>query len=111
MKDDMLYLIHIGECIGRIETYLSGRTKEEFMATTLLQDAVLRNLQTLAESTQRISDALKSSHQGIDWYRISGFRNILVHDYLGVDIERIWNILENDLPGLKEAISNMRTSA
>jgi len=49
MKDDMLYLIHISECIGRIETYLSGRTKEEFMSTTLLQDAILRNLQTLAE--------------------------------------------------------------
>ena len=51
MKDDLLYLIHISECIGRIESYLAGKTKEEFMSTTLLQDAVLRNLQTMAEST------------------------------------------------------------
>jgi len=108
MKDDLLYLIHISECIGRIESYLAGKTKEEFMSTTLLQDAVLRNLQTLAESTQRISDALKSRHQEIDWYRISGFRNILVHDYLGVDVERVWNILENDLPDLKRTIARMR---
>jgi len=108
VKDDKLYLIHIGECIGRIESYLAGVTKESFMSTTLLQDAVLRNLQTLAESTQRISDALKSRHTEVDWYRISGFRNILVHDYLGVDIERVWNILVNDLPDFKSAIARIR---
>jgi len=111
VKDDMLYLIHISECIGRIESYLTGVTKEVFMSTTLLQDAVLRNLQTMAESTQRISDALKSRHQDIDWYRISGFRNILVHDYLGVDIERVWNILEKDLLELKNAITRLREGA
>ncbi len=53
MKDDRLYLIHISECIERIDSYVSGMDKEAFMASSLVQDAVIRNLQTMAESTQR----------------------------------------------------------
>jgi len=108
MKDNRLYLIHIIECIERIEAYAAGQTKDTFMASTLIQDAVLRNLQTLAESTQRLSDTLKNKHQEIDWYKISGFRNILVHDYLGVDIERVWNVIAKDIPALKSTIHSMR---
>lgn len=100
MKDDRLYLIHIGECIARIEEYVSGG-EDSFMASSLVQDAVLRNLQTLAESTRRLSDALKAQHDEIDWRRIAGFRNILVHDYLGVDVPQVWAIVERELPALK----------
>ena len=107
MKDDRLYLIHISECIERIESYVSRSDKQEFMDSTLLQDAVIRNLQVLAESTQRLSDDIKETESGIDWFEIGGFRNVLVHDYLGIDVERVWNILEKDLPSLKEAVSRM----
>ena len=107
MKDDRLYLIHISECIERVEEYIAGGGKAGFMASTLIQDAVLRNLQTMAESTQRLSDVLKEAHPEVDWYRISGFRNVLVHDYLGVDLEMVWNIVERDLPDLKRTIEAM----
>jgi len=107
MKDDRLYLIHIGECIERIESYVAGKGREEFLNSTLIQDAVVRNLQILAESTQRLSDAAKESESGIDWFKIAGFRNVLVHDYLGVEIERVWNILQKDLPALKKAVQRM----
>jgi len=107
MKDDKLYLIHIGECIGRIEQYLPGRSKHTFLSSTLLQDAILRNLQTMAESTQRLSGYLKAKHPEINWHKISGFRNLLVHDYLGVDAERVWKIIEIDLPALKQTITAM----
>lgn len=106
MKDDRLYLIHIAECIGRIEEYVRGG-RDAFMASTLVQDAVLRNLQTLAESSQRLSDDLKARHPDIDWRRIAGFRNVLVHDYLGVDTGLVWKIVENDLPPLKVRIGAM----
>ena len=106
MKDDRLYLIHVGECIARIEEYVSGG-EDSFMASSLVQDAVLRNLQTLAESTQRLSDALKAQHDEIDWRRIAGFRNILVHDYLGVDVPQVWAIVERELPALKCEIETM----
>jgi uncharacterized protein with HEPN domain len=107
MKDDRLYLIHISECIGRIESYVGGMKKDEFMESSLVQDAVIRNLQVMAESTQRLSDIAKEKKPQVDWYKIAGFRNILVHDYLGVDNERIWNILQNDIPVLKKVIGEM----
>ena len=107
MKDDRLYLIHISECIERIDSYVSGMDKEAFMASSLVQDAVIRNLQTMAESTQRLSGRLKETQPEIDWYKIAGFRNILVHDYLGVDIESVWNIIENEIPALKKAVQEM----
>jgi uncharacterized protein with HEPN domain len=106
MKDDKLYLIHITECIERIEEYIAGG-RSVFMESSLIQDAVLRNLQTMAESTQRISDSLKTLHPDVPWRDISGFRNILVHDYLGLDLEYIWQAIEHDLPSLKCQIKTM----
>ena len=103
MKDDKLYLIHIGECIARIEQYTTGG-REDFLGSTLIQDAVVRNLQILAESRQRLSSSIKSQHPQIQWKSISGFRNLLVHNYLGVDIERVWEIVDRDLPRLKAEI-------
>lgn len=107
MKDDRLYLIHICECIERIESYAKDTDKQEFIDSTLLQDAIVRNLQVLAESTQRLSDEIKETENEIDWFKIAGFRNVLVHDYLGLDIERVWNILKKDMPILKKAIQRM----
>ncbi|MGD0752087.1 MAG: DUF86 domain-containing protein [Anaerolineales bacterium] len=107
MKDDRLYLIHINECIQRIEKYVGEGGRDAFMASDLLQDAIIRNLQTLAESATRVSDGLQEKHPEVDWLKIRGFRNVLVHDYLGVDLDRVWNILENDLPKLKAAIEKM----
>ena len=106
MKDDGLYLIHILECIARIEKYtVNGR--REFMSSELVQDAVIRNLQVLAESSQRLSDDVKIAHPEIDWKGVSGFRNVLVHGYLGVDIARCWEIVEVELPKLKTALSSI----
>jgi len=107
MKDEKLYLIHIGECIERVERYVSAGGKAAFMANGMMQDAVLRNLQTMAESTQRLADDLKAKHPEVNWYQIAGFRNILVHDYLSVDLDRVWLIVERELPGLKRAIAAM----
>ncbi|MHC4169040.1 MAG: HepT-like ribonuclease domain-containing protein [Planctomycetota bacterium] len=107
MKDDQLYLIHIRECIERIESYVAGKDKQQFMDSTLVQDATIRNLQVLAESTQRLSEDVKERENAVDWFKISGFRNVLVHDYLGIDVERMWNILAKDLSTLKEAVERM----
>ena len=87
MKDDRLYLIHLSESTEKIESYTEGLDFASFMQNTLVQDAVLRNLQVLAESTQCLSDDFKMRHPEIEWYKIAGLRNILVHDYL-VSIQR-----------------------
>jgi uncharacterized protein with HEPN domain len=104
MKDDKLYLIHISECISRVKQYTS-EGEELFFSDTKTQDAVLRNLQTMSESTQRLSEALKLQHADVDWHRISGFRNVLVHDYLGINLVRVWEIIRNYLPELETKIN------
>ena len=74
MKSDTLYTIHIRECIDRIQSYVAEIDQNQFMASSLIQDAVLRNLQVLAESTQRLSDEFKVRHAEIEWHKISGLR-------------------------------------
>jgi len=104
MKDDRLYLIHISESITKIDAYVSGLDAAAFLQQEMVQDAVLRNLQVLAESTQRISDNLKARHSEIEWYKIAGLRNVLVHDYLGIDLNTVWLVVQNNLPELKVVI-------
>ncbi len=106
MKDDRVYLLHILECIRRIEED-TVRGKASFLSSHTLQDAALRNLQTLAESTQRLSDGVKTRYPQIEWHRIAAFRNILVHDYLGIDIERVWEITQRDVPELKRTVTEI----
>jgi uncharacterized protein with HEPN domain len=106
MRDDTIYLRHILECIRRIEVNVAGG-REQFMASHTLQDAVLRNLQTMTESTQRLSNTLKAAYPDVEWRRIIAFRNVLVHDYLGIDLERIWEIIQRDVPSFKRAIAAM----
>jgi uncharacterized protein with HEPN domain len=100
MKDDRVYIEHIIDCIDRIDEYTQN-DQFVFMNSTMVQDAVIRNLQTLSESTQKLSDKLKAEHPEINWKAISGFRNILVHNYLGLDLPQIWIVIENRLPQLR----------
>ncbi|MCH7802409.1 MAG: DUF86 domain-containing protein [Chloroflexi bacterium] len=103
MRDDTVYLRHILDFIGRIEENTDvGR--DQFMASHTLQDAVLRNLQTMAESTQRLSESVKTQYPDVEWRRIAAFRNVLVHNYLGVDMDRIWDVVEHDVAELKTAV-------
>jgi len=103
MKDDKLYLIHIQECLDRIKEYIAGG-KAAFFDDSKTQDAVLRNLQVMAESTQRLSAKLKGAHPGVPWQDISGFRNVLAHDYLGINLARVWEIVESNLPALENKV-------
>ena len=104
MTDNRAYLEHISDCIERIEQYTAAG-KEAFLTDSLLQDATLRRLQTLAESTQRLSEDLKARESEIDWRSISGLCNILVHDFLGgIKLGVIWDIIKQDLPDLQEKV-------
>jgi uncharacterized protein with HEPN domain len=106
MKDDAFYLHYILDCIKKVEEDTSCGY-EIFMRSHLHQDAVLRNLHTITESTQRVSNNIKEKYTNIDWRSISAFRNVLVHDYLGIDIERIWQTVSTDIPDLKRSIEEI----
>ena len=104
---DRIYVEHMLECIDRIERYVES-DRSRFMASEMVQDAVTRNLQTLAESSQRLSESAKKTQPGIDWRAICGFQNVLVHDYLGLDLETIWLVIAQDLPQLKASLETIR---
>ena len=104
MKGDKLYLIHILECLERIESY-TAEGKDAFLASLLQQDAVMRNLEIVGEATKHLSQELRCSHEEVPWRRVAGLRDVLIHDYLSVDVQQLWNIVERDLPTLKEGVS------
>jgi uncharacterized protein with HEPN domain len=73
----------------------------------MIQDAVLRNLHTLTESAGKLSKRLLSRYPQIDWSGVIGFRNVVVHDYLGIDLDITWKIVKQDLPALRKAVREM----
>ena len=110
MREDKVYLEYILQCINLIEAYCKGE-KEIFFNNLMVQDAILRRLQTLAESTQRLSVNFKKENSDIDWRSISGFRNILVHDYLsGIDLDIAWKVVNTYLPDLKQKLEKILQS-
>ena len=101
-KDWPPYALHVLDAIGKIDRI---QQRGDLTQDEVLHDATLRNLQTLSEATQRLPDALKAQHPGIPWAQISGFRNILVHNYLGhIDALTVRSVVQQHLPPLAQAM-------
>lgn len=110
MKDDRVYLRHIIECLDAVRAYVA-QGRDGLFSERKTQKATLRELQEIAEPTQRLSPAAKARHPEIPWSDIAGFRNVLVHDYLGVNLKHVWDIVERDLPPLRAAVEAMAREA
>ena len=106
-KDDTIYLRHILDAIKDIENFTKGVSEEKFGRTKLLQDAVIRNLEIIGEASKRVPKKIKDKHKDIEWKKIAGMRDVLIHDYLGVDVEIVWAVIENRLPELKKKIAKI----
>jgi len=103
VREEKLYIQDISDCIDRIEDYTrDGR--ESFMQTRMIQDAVIRNFEIIGEATKRLSQDFRQAYPNIQWQRIAGFRDVLIHDYLRVDLDEVWGIVERNLPELKATI-------
>jgi len=107
MKDDTIYIEHILLSIKNILDYTKGISKEEFARTTLIQDAVIRNFEIIGEATKKVSsDFIQINHE-VPWKEMAGMRDKLIHDYIGVDIQVIWDTVEKDLPVLLKLLKEI----
>ncbi|PZV12593.1 MAG: DUF86 domain-containing protein [Leptolyngbya sp.] len=106
MRDDRLYLLDIQERIQRIESY-TQEGLDTFLESEMIQDAVIRNFEVIGEATKRLSQDFKQSHPQIQWQQIAGLRDVLIHDYVRVNLTRVWGIIEDYLPSFKGQIENL----
>jgi uncharacterized protein with HEPN domain len=107
MRDHRLYLDDILEAAKRIEKYAAGVSLEKLRRDTLVLDAIVRNLEIIGEAVKNIPPDVKEKHPDVEWKKISGLRDILAHEYFGVDLEVILDIVRNKVPVLKVQISRI----
>lgn len=106
MRDDKERLLDIAEAIECINKY-SIRGKEAFENEELIQTWVVHYLQIIGEAAAKISVAFQKQHPEIPWSEMIGMRNILVHDYFGIDIDVVWSVVENNLPKLERNVRKL----
>jgi len=99
-KDDITYLEHILERAGKIIQFTQGMGESDFLNDEKTQSAVIREFEVIGEATKRVSDDYRSKHSEIPWKLMSGMRDVLIHDYEGVDVFTIWDTVQNDVPVL-----------
>ncbi|WP_412061262.1 DUF86 domain-containing protein [Rubrivirga sp. IMCC45206] len=105
-EHDAFYLGHIAEWADRIEAYTAvGR--EAFMASTLHQDGTIRGFMVIGEAVKRLSDETCARAPEVPWRQVAGFRDVLVHDYIGVDVGLGWETVEQNLPALRRAVERL----
>ena len=98
------YLRDILEAIDKIERYTENMNFEDFSDNELIQDGVIRNLEIIGEAVKNLPDDIKKDYSEVEWRKIAGLRDILIHAYFGVDLEVIWDIVKNKVPELKEMV-------
>jgi len=106
-KDPYVFIDHIRESIAAIETYTFGVTKEIFLDTPQIQDAVCRRLEIIGEAANKLASEFKEQFPNIPWYKIVAMRNILIHEYFAVDLDQVWNTVLKDLPDLKKLLEKI----
>lgn len=110
MKDDFLYLHHMLERCRRISRFIHPG-KDSFMAAEELQDAVIRNIEVIGEAAKRVSPESRSQLAELDWKRICGMRDVLIHDYIGVDLEEVWSVASTRVPELEVVLARFLAEA
>ena len=101
---DKIRLLHILDAISEIEFYLTNLDHTAFLDSSIVRNATLMQIQIIGEATSNISDSLKEEFPDIEWKQIKSTRNIIAHEYFGIDYDIIWNIASYKLPRFKEQV-------
>lgn len=105
---DKARLHHIIDAINEIENYIDDVDFQDFETNSMMKNASIRQLEIIGEASSRLSKELKLESSSVNWKDIIGFRNIIIHQYFGIDEKIVWDILKNDLPTLKKQIGRIK---
>ena len=106
-KDYKLYLNDILESAGKIENYSKNISYEDFIKNPLLVDGVIRNLQIIGEAAKKVPAGIKRKYSNVEWKKIAGLRDVLIHEYFRINLKIVWDIVCNKIPELKSAIKQI----
>lgn len=109
-KDPQIFLKHILESIEWIEKDTKGMSKEEFLKNVPIQDAVVRRIEIIGEAIRNLSPELKKENKDVSWQDIMDMRNKIIHEYFGVDLELVWEVVKKDVPMLKDQVTEILSS-
>jgi len=108
-RDESLYLVDIRDAVEKILQYTSGG-RDEFFADPMRQDAVIRNLEVMGEAVRKVSDATRVAHPDVPWRQMAATRDRVIHGYFNVDLEIVWEIVEQELPRLRDVLQQVLPS-
>jgi uncharacterized protein with HEPN domain len=107
MKHDQVFLKHILDEIDFLIKETAGKKFEEFVKNEVLKRACSRSLEIIGEAVKNLSNDFKKTHKGIEWKKIAGLRDRMIHDYFGVNWDIVWDVIKNQIPKLKDQIKNI----
>jgi len=107
VKEDLVFLRHIMESINAIESHMRGITIDSFFESILIQDAVIRRIEIIGEATKNLSAEVRNKYPYIPWRSIAGMRDVLIHEYFGVDLKLVFDTATKKIPQLKEQIETV----
>lgn len=106
-RNPKIFLLDILESIEKIEKYTKGATEKKFLASDEMQDAVMKRLEVIGEAAKHIPERIKKEYPEIPWQKMGSMRNVLIHEYFGIVMKRVWDTTRKDLPKLKKQIAKL----
>ncbi len=107
MRDDRLFLLHIRDSLWEVREFIEGESYESFSENRMVQNAVIRSFEVVGEAARRVSPAFREAHPEVPWRVMGDFRNKLIHDYFGLELEVIWKTATEDAPLLLDRIERL----